>query len=155
MCFWHLCRQELHNMLESLPLESRSRESVPSSKSPCMGTVIPVRKKRLGRTPTTPRRFLIFVIQWVPGKMVQALCGSSTTSKPFWLLQCLWQPSMVPYPSIITNCSHWNPCMWTKLFWTMAMVRSEPRNLYKMKNLNFLFRICQHFLVSLLLKPCI
>ena len=49
--------------------------------------------------------------------MVHIISGSSTFSKPFWLLQCIWQPCMVPYPSIITNCSHWNPCIWSQDSW--------------------------------------
>ena len=35
VAFVRICRRELHNVLESLQLESRSRESVSSSKPPC------------------------------------------------------------------------------------------------------------------------
>ena len=38
VAFVRICRRELHNVLESLQLESRSRESVSSSKPPCYCT---------------------------------------------------------------------------------------------------------------------
>ena len=55
---------------------------------------------------------VVWVIQWGPGKMVQALNGSSTTSKPFWLLQCILHQSVDSYPWYITNWSLINPQIW-------------------------------------------
>ena len=39
------------------------------------------------------------------------------TSKHFWLLQCIWHLTRVTYPWFITNCSHWNHCIWSQELW--------------------------------------
>ena len=58
-------------------------------------------------------------------------------------------------PFQCSDCGASFTTLTNKLFWTTAMARSEPRNQYNMKNLIFLFRICQNFLVTLLLQPTI
>ena len=39
------------------------------------------------------------------------------TSKHFWLLQYIWDQTMVIYPWCITTCSHWNHCIWSQELW--------------------------------------
>ena len=54
------------------------------------------------------------VIQWVPGKIVHDLIGSSMTYKSFCLFQCIWHQTRVIYPWYITTCSHLNYCIWSQ-----------------------------------------
>ena len=55
-----------------------------------------------------------YIIQWVPGKIVHNLFGSSITYKSFWLFQCIWHPSRVIYQWCIVNWSHWNHWIWSQ-----------------------------------------
>ena len=39
------------------------------------------------------------------------------TSKPFWLLQCIWHQTRVTYLWCTTTCSHQNHCIWSQELW--------------------------------------
>ena len=50
--------------------------------------------------------YLTLQLQWVPGKSVHNLFGSSKTFKSFCLFQCIWLPFKVTYQWFIANWSH-------------------------------------------------
>ena len=71
-------------------------------------------KQHLNRTIVN----LQFLIQWAPTKMVHDIgVLIIMTSKNFWQLQCIWHQTRVTYLWCITDCSHWNHCIWSQELW--------------------------------------
>ena len=67
------------------------------------------------------------------------------TSKHFWLLQCIWHLTRVTYPWFITNCSHWNHCIWSQELWEHKFLDLKKVLLFYRSMLRLSFqRSCDH-----------
>ena len=67
------------------------------------------------------------------------------SSKHFWLLQCIWHLTRVTYPWFITNCSHWNHCIWSQELWEHKFLDLKKVLLFYRSMLRLSFqRSCDH-----------
>ena len=62
------------------------------------------------------------LIQWAHTTFVHDIAVLiNMTSKHFLLLQSIWHQTRVTFLWCITNCSHWNNCIWSQDLWELKL----------------------------------